>query len=102
MLALAVGAGPARAADGAAVYENNCAICHGPDGRAQTPQGKKLRAHDLRESKMTEAEIERQVREGSKNKSGAALMPAFGHDLTDAEIKAVIPKVLAFRPPPGH
>ena len=96
---LAVCAVPARAIDGTAVFENNCASCHGSDGRAQTPQGRKVKAHDLRESRLTDAEIERQIRAGSKIKKGTSVMPAFGRDLTDAEIQVVIMKVKAFRPP---
>ena len=71
------------------------------DGRAQTPQGRKMKAHDLRESRLTEAEIERQIREGSRIKTGVSVMPAFGRDLTDAEIQALIVKVKLFRPPPA-
>ena len=100
LLGLAGCAVPARAVDGPAVFENNCASCHGSDGRAQTPQGRKLKAHDLRESRLTEAEIERQIREGSRIKKGITGMPAFGRDLTDAEIQALIVKVKSFRPPP--
>jgi mono/diheme cytochrome c family protein len=84
--------------DGQAVFENNCASCHGLDGRAKTPQGKKLKAHDLRESKLTDAEIEHQIREGKKNAAGVLVMPAFGQDLSDEAIKAVVETVKAFRP----
>lgn len=101
LLALVLGTGPAQAADGVAVFANNCASCHGDDGRAQTPQGRKVKAHDLRESRLTDAEIERQIREGSKIKKGTSVMPAFGRDLTDAEIQALITTVKAFRPPPA-
>ena len=100
LLVLAGCAVPARAVDGPAVFENNCASCHGSDGRAQTPQGRKMKAHDLRESRLTDAEIERQIREGSKIKTGVSVMPAFGRDLTDAEIQALIVKVKSFRLPP--
>ena len=59
-----------------------------------------MKAHDLRESRLTEAEIERQIREGSRIKKGITGMPAFGRDLTDAEIQTMIVKVKLFRPPP--
>ena len=81
------------------VFENNCAACHGADGSANTPQGRKLKARDLRTIKLTDAEIERQIREGSKNKSGAIVMPAFGRELTDAQIQEAIRTVKSFRLP---
>jgi mono/diheme cytochrome c family protein len=86
------------ASDGREVFENNCASCHGLDGRAKTPQGKKLKAHDLRESKLTDAEIEHQIREGKQNAAGVLVMPAFGKELSDEAILAVIVTVKAFRP----
>ena len=92
-------AGPALAAGDAAVFENHCAACHGNDGRARTAQGRKMKAKDLRDSRLTEAEIERQIREGSRIKTGVSVMPALGRDLTDAEIAAAIRVVKAFRPP---
>ena len=90
---------PATAAEDAAVFENNCALCHGSDGRARTPQGRKVKAKDLRESRLTDAEIERQIREGSQIKTGVSVMPAFGRELTDAEILAAVRTVKSFRPP---
>jgi len=92
-------AGLALAAEDAAVFENYCAACHGVDGRAKTAQGRKMKAKDLRDSRLTEAEIERQIREGSRIKTGVSVMPAIGKDMTDAEIAAAIRAVKAFRPP---
>ncbi len=86
-----------RAADGPALFADNCASCHGPDGRARTPAGKKVRAKDLTLSKLTDAEIERQIREGKKDSRGLATMPAFKDQLSDDDIKALIPVVKTFR-----
>jgi len=91
--------GPVPAAENAVVFEANCAACHGADGSANTPQGRKVKARDLRASTLTDAEIERQIRDGSKSKSGSAVMPAFGRDLTDAQIQEAIRTVKSFRPP---
>lgn len=86
-----------RAADGAAVYEANCAPCHGMDGKARTPAGKKLGAHDLSESKFDEATILRQIRDGVKTPQGADRMPAFKDRLKPEEISAVAEFVKTFR-----
>jgi mono/diheme cytochrome c family protein len=96
-------AGLAPAAEDAAVFENRCASCHGDDGRAHTAQGRKMKAKDLRDSRLVDAEIERQIRGGSRTKNGVLKMPAVGKDMTDAEIAAAIRVVKAFRlpaPPP--
>jgi mono/diheme cytochrome c family protein len=86
-----------RAADGPALFADNCVSCHGPDGRARTPAGRKVHAKDLTLSKLTDAEIERQIREGTKDSRGLATMPAFKDQLSDAEITALVPVVKSFR-----
>jgi mono/diheme cytochrome c family protein len=90
------------AAEGAATYENLCTQCHGADGRARTPQGRKMKARDLRESRLTDAEIQRQIREGSRNKTGVSVMPPVGRELTEAEIQDLVRAVKAFRPAAGQ
>ena len=100
VLGLLISGLPVLALEDREVFENNCASCHGLDGAARTAQGKKMKAHDLRESKLTDAEIERQVREGSIKKTGLSVMPPVGKDFTEAEMQAVIRVVKAFRPSP--
>jgi len=95
-LALAAGVA-ARAADGPAVFADNCASCHGMDGRARTPAGRKLHAKDLTLSRLTDEQIEHQIREGQKDEQGKQAMPPFQDQLTPDEIKALIPVVKAFR-----
>ena len=98
-LALLGGPGALSATEDQVVFENHCASCHGNDGRGKTPQGRKIKARDLRESRLTDEEIERQIREGSRNKTGATVMPAFGRELKEAEIQAAVRVVKAFRAP---
>ena len=52
---------------------------------------------DLTVSKFTDAEIERQVKEGARNKSGIQVMPSFKETLSAEEIQAVIAAVKALR-----
>lgn len=91
--------GSLPATEEAARYENLCVSCHGADGRGRTPQGRKMKAGDLRESRLTDEQIARQIRDGSPVKTGPNAMPAVGRDLTDAEIEALVSVVKAFRPP---
>lgn len=101
MFGLCISGLPVLAAEDREVFENYCASCHGQDGAARTAQGKKMKAHDLRESKLTDAEVERQVREGSRKKTGISVMPPVGKDFTEAEMQAVIRVVKGFRPAPA-
>jgi mono/diheme cytochrome c family protein len=87
----------ARAADGAALFADNCASCHGVDGRAGTPAGRKVHAKDLSLSKLTDAEIERQIKAGRQDSRGVFIMPPFKDRLSDEDISALISVVKSFR-----
>lgn len=88
----------ARAAtSGAELFGDYCAPCHGLDGKARTPAGRKLGAKDLSQSKLSDAEIEKQITNGTKNERGAERMPPFKEKLTPADISAVVAYVKTFR-----
>src|SRR6185436_51289 len=60
------GGGP----DPAPIYKAKCAMCHGPDGKGETPTGKKMKVRDLGSpevQKMTDAELAKVIADG-KNK----------------------------------
>lgn len=83
---LGLAAGPLFA-DGAPTYKAKCSMCHGPDGKGATPMGKNLKVRDLSSAdvqKQTDIQLT-QVIAGGKGK-----MPAYGKQLTTAEIQAVI------------
>lgn len=74
-------------ADGAATYKAKCAACHGADGSGNTPMGKSLKVRDLRGAdvqKQTDVELTKVI-SGGKGK-----MPAYGKQLSTADIAAVI------------
>jgi mono/diheme cytochrome c family protein len=83
------------------VFIKNCAPCHGPDGRARTPAARKLGVKDLTESKTTDAEIEKSIKEGRPDKSGKLVMPAFGEKVTAAEVQTLIKTVKSLRKTPA-
>lgn len=72
---------------GEAIYKQNCAVCHGSDGEANTPVAKALKAQSLKAPaivKKPDAELIEFVKKGKGN------MPAFGTKLSDSQIKEVI------------
>ena len=69
------------------LYKERCQKCHGADGKADTPAGKKLEAHDFHSeevTKMTDAEWIKVTTDGKKK------MPAFKEKLSADEIKSLI------------
>ena len=90
----------AFAADGSAVWTDQCAKCHGADGKGETKMGKKLGILDLTDAKVqagfTDEAAAKAVKEGVKDKTGKVTMKAI-EGLTDDDIKAVIPVVRAFK-----
>jgi len=72
---------------GADIYKAKCLMCHGPDGLANNPAGKALKAVSFKDPaviKASDAELFAAV------KNGKGKMPAENGKLTDAQIKAVI------------
>ena len=96
LLAFASTALAAFAADGAATWTDQCAKCHGADGKGETKMGKKLGIADLTDAKVqekfTDADIIKVVKEGAKDAKGAPTMKAI-EGLTDDDIKALVPVV---------
>lgn len=85
------------ATSGAEIFADNCAPCHGLYGKGRTPAGKKVGAKDLTQSKLSDAEIEKQILNGTKNERGAEKMPAFRQKLAAADIGALVAYVKTFR-----
>jgi len=77
---------------GKALYEKNCAVCHGDDGQADTPVGRMLKprprnfADPIEMARLTVDRIYRAIKEG---KPGTA-MAAWKQVLTEIEIGDVI------------
>jgi cytochrome c553 len=90
----------ARADDAKAIYEKDCAKCHGVDGKGQTKMGQKLGVKDYTDAKV-QAELKdegatKALKEGLKDKEGKVLMkPA--ENLSDDDIKGLVAYVRSFK-----
>jgi mono/diheme cytochrome c family protein len=97
---LTLSVGPAFAGDAKALYEKDCAKCHGSDGKGETKMGKKLGAKDYTDPKVQEALKDdaafKATKDGLKDKEGKVMMkPAEG--ISDDGIKALIAYMRSFK-----
>jgi cytochrome c6 len=85
----------AWAADnGAKVYQSRCAMCHGSDGKANTPAGKSFQTPGFDSAavmKQSDADLAEIIRKG-KGK-----MPAYGSQLTADQIQSLIAHIHALQ-----
>jgi cytochrome c6 len=100
MATMVASAGLGWAGDATATWNTNCASCHGKDGSGSTTMGKKLGVKDYRDARFqaafSDAEAERAIKQGIKT-NGKETMKAFGSKLSDADVKALVAYVRAFK-----
>ncbi len=89
----------ARAGDAKALYEKECAKCHGADGKGETKMGKKLGVKDYTNAKV-QAELKpdkasKAIKEGLKE-GDKTLMKPFD-SLSDDDIKGLIKHMQDFK-----
>jgi cytochrome c6 len=88
VLALVFSSAPRAQDNGAKLYDaNKCASCHGPDGSANVPAGKALKARDFHSpdvQSQSDADLAAVISNG-KNK-----MPAYAKQLKPADIAALV------------
>jgi len=88
----------AFAADGQAVYADNCAKCHGDDGKGATKMGTKLGARDYTDvtvqASVSDDQAFKSIKEGMKKEGKTLMKPS---ELSDADIKASIAYLRTFK-----
>jgi cytochrome c6 len=75
-----------------ATYKAKCQMCHGPDGKGETPTGKAMKAKDFAledVQKMSDADLSAGI------SAGKGKMPAF-KTLTPEQVKDLVAYVRAF------
>jgi cytochrome c6 len=96
-----LGAATVHAAPAAENWENNCAKCHGADGKGQTKVGKKLKLKDYTDAKvqaaMTDDEMVKAITDGVLDDAGKEKMKAYKADLSADEIKDLVAYVRKFK-----
>lgn len=74
-----------------ALWDAYCTVCHGPDGKAQTEEGRKKKARNLSDARwqasVSDDRLISSIRRGRDN------MPTFGKKLNDEQIKALVTEV---------
>jgi len=88
----------AFAADGKAVYSDNCAKCHGDDGKGATKMGTKLGARDYTDATVqaafTDAEAFKSIKDGMKKDDKTLMKPS---ELSDDDINASVAYLRTFK-----
>ena len=99
-LALALATGVALAAPASDNWDNNCASCHGSDGKAQTKTGKKLKIKDYTDASvqaaMKDEEMVKAITDGVKV-DGKEKMKAFKDEISTAEITDLVAYIRKFK-----
>jgi len=89
----------AMADDAKAIFDKECAKCHGQDGKGDTKMGKKLGIKDLTDAKVqasfTDEKAFKAIKEGIKDGDKTLMKAAEG--LTDDQIKALVAYVRKFK-----
>ena len=87
---------PKEKVDAPGLFTENCATCHGRDGRTRTFHGRLLGAQNFTDARWqtntSDDEIIRAIKTGPK------AMPAFEKKLSATEIEALAAYVRAFKP----
>jgi cytochrome c6 len=84
---LALWSMPAAADDAAATYKAKCAMCHGADGKGDTPVGKKMGIRDLTSADVQKMSDEELITVTTKGKNK---MPGYENKLSAAQIKDIV------------
>jgi len=100
MAVITLAALSARAEEAKVLYDNNnCAKCHGADGKGDTKMGKKLGAKDYSDPKVQDALKDdsafKVIKEGLKEDDKTLMKPS--EALSDGDIKGLVAYMRTFK-----
>ncbi len=81
--------------DAASLFKDNCAKCHGKEGRAKGFKAKLAGVRNLTDAKWHESVTDERIFNSIAN--GRGRMPAFAKKFTDAQIEALVAFVRSLR-----
>ena len=90
------------AENGASVYKNFCASCHGTSGKGDGPAAAAFnpKPRDMSDCKVMEAESDdtlfKIIKDGSKSVGRSSGMPGFGGALKDPQIQELVAHIRSF------
>jgi len=87
---------PADKVDARGLFVENCAVCHGENGRAHTFHGILVGAQNLTDTDWQMATMDEEIVRAIQ--TGPGPMPAFQEKLSPAEIDALAAYVRTFKP----
>ncbi|MBI2195011.1 MAG: cytochrome c [Planctomycetes bacterium] len=79
---------PGRAEEGKVIFMRRCSLCHGEDGKAETPSGRNLAVQDLTETNWQKATPDEEIAQVVRH--GKDKMPAFGRHLSAQDLADLI------------
>lgn len=88
---------PVDQVDARGLFDENCVVCHGKNGRARTFHGWLVGAQNLTDPQFQADTSDAQMIHAIK--TGPSVMPAFEKKLSEAEIEALAKYVRSFRRP---
>lgn len=81
--------------DAPSLFKDNCAKCHGKEGRAKGFKAKLAGVRNLTDAKWHESVTDERIFNSIAN--GRGRMPAFGKKFTDAQLEALVAFVRSLR-----
>jgi len=85
---------PVDKVDARGLFDENCSICHGKNGRAHTFHGRLVEAQNLTSAEWQKETTDAQIIHAIK--TGPSVMPAFEKKLSSTEIEALAAYVRTF------